>query len=165
LLRSRPRETIAREPMATSKFFEELPLLKDGNEQVGLCVMGPIGTGDNIVWVRAWAWQQNGDELAASAGNAGEHVPGAHPLKPGQMPPFAAPKPLWMVQTKLEPLSADFTTEKPAFVQAFALVENGGTQDIIQWSQAVAVREPRHHGNGYEDEHDEYDEHEHEHEH
>ena len=54
-----------------------------------------------------------------------------------QQPPFAAPKPLWMVQTKLEPLSADFTTEKPAFVQAFALVENGGDQDIIQWSQAV----------------------------
>ena len=47
--------------MATSKFFEELPLLMDGTDQVGLCVMGPIGTGDNIVWVRAWAWQQNGD--------------------------------------------------------------------------------------------------------
>ncbi len=113
--------------MATSKFFEVLPLLKDGPDQVGLCVMGPIGTGDNIVWVRAWAWQQNEDELAASSGNAGEHVPGAHPLKAAQQPPFAAPKKLWMVQTKLEPLSANFTTEKPAFVQAFALVENGGS--------------------------------------
>ena len=148
--------------MATSKFFEELPLLKDGDTQVGLCVMGPIGTGDNIVWVRAWAWQQNEDELAASAGNAGEHVPGAHPLKPAQMPPFAAPKKLWMVQTKLEPLSAHFTTKKPALVQAFALVENGGTQDIIQWSQAVMVREPHEHGDGY-DEHDEHEEHDHEH--
>jgi hypothetical protein len=148
--------------MATSKFFEVLPLLKDGSTQVGLCVMGPIGTGDNIVWVRAWAWQQNGSELAASSGNAGEHVPGAHPLKPAQMPPFAAPKPLWMVQTKLEPLSADFSTEKPAFVQAFALIENGGAQDIIQWSQAVAVKEPGHHGNGYEhDEQGEHDEHDH----
>jgi hypothetical protein len=53
------------------------------------------------------------------------------------------------------------------FVQAFALVENGGTQDIIQWSQAVALREPRHHagGNGeYADgEHDHDHEHEHEH--
>jgi hypothetical protein len=142
--------------MATSKFFEVLPLLNDGPTQVGLCVMGPIGDGDNIVWVRAWAWQQNEDELAASAGNAGEHVPGAHPLKAGQMPPFAAPKKLWMVQTKLEPLSANFTTEKPAFVQAFALVENGGSQDIIQWGQAVMVREPHEHGDGY-DEHDEHD--------
>jgi hypothetical protein len=140
--------------MATSKFFEVLPLLNDGSTQVGLCVMGPIGTGDNIVWVRAWAWQQNGNELAASAGNAGEHVPGAHPLKPAQMPPFAAPKELWMVQTKLEPLSADFSTEKPAFVQAFALVENGGTQDIIQWSQAVGVREPHHADDGYDEQHE-----------
>jgi hypothetical protein len=141
--------------MATSKFLEVLPLLNDGSTQVGLCVMGPIGTGDNIVWVRAWAWQQNGDELAASSGNAGEHVPGAHALKHAQMPPFAAPKKLWMVQTKLEPLSADFSTEKPAFVQAFALIENGGTQDIIQWSQAVGVREPDHDDDGYE-EHDEH---------
>jgi hypothetical protein len=149
--------------MATSKFFEELPLLMDGTDQVGLCVMGPIGTGDNIVWVRAWAWQQNGDNLAASAGNAGEHVPGAHPLKAKQQPPFAAPKPLWMVQTKLEPLSADFTTDKPAFVQAFALVENNGSQDIIQWGQAVKVREPgRPHEDGYHNGYDEHDEHDHE---
>ena len=147
--------------MATSKFFEELPLLMDGTDQVGLCVMGPIGTGDNIVWVRAWAWQQDGDNIAASAGNAGEHVPGAHPLKAQQQPPFAAPKPLWMVQTKLEPLSVDFTTEKPALVQAFALVENGGAQDIVQWSQAVKVRAP-----GHQHEYDEQDEHEeHDHEH
>ena len=98
--------------MATSKFFEVLPLLKDGTTQVGVCAMGPIGTGDNIIWIRAWVWQQDGDNLAASSGNAGEHVPGAHPLKPEQQPPFAAPKPLWMVQTKLEPLSADFTTDE-----------------------------------------------------
>ena len=150
--------------MATSKFFEELPLLMDGTEQVGLCVMGPIGTGDNIVWVRAWAWQQNGDNIAASAGNAGDHVPGAHPLKASQQPPFAAPKPLWMVQTKLEPLSADYVTDKPALVQAFALVENGGDQDIVQWSQAVKVRAPGHPGvAGHDHEHEdaEHDEHDH----
>jgi hypothetical protein len=134
--------------MATSKFFEVLPLLKDGNTQVGVCAMGPIGTGDNIIWIRSWVWQQDGDNLAASSGNAGEHVPGAHPLSPEQQPPFAAPKPLWMVQTKLEPLSADFTIGKPALVQAFALVENGGGQDIIQWSQAVELREPHHHADG-----------------
>jgi hypothetical protein len=134
--------------MATSKFFEVLPLLKDGNTQVGVCAMGPIGTGDNIIWIRAWVWQQDGDNLAASSGNAGEHVPGAHPLSAEQQPPFATPKPLWMVQTKLEPLSADYTTAKSALVQAFALVENGGDQNIIQWSQAVALREPHHHADG-----------------
>jgi hypothetical protein len=145
--------------MATSKFFEVLPLLNDGSTQVGVCAMGPIGSGDNIIWIRAWVWQQDGDNIAASAGNAGEHVPGAHPLKPPQQPPFAAPKPLWMVQTKLEPLSADFTIDKPALVQAFALVENGGDQDIVQWSQAVALREPHPHG----DADHEHAEHDHEH--
>jgi len=59
-----------------------------------------------------------------------------------------------MVQTKLEPLSADFTTDKPALVQAFALVENGGDQDIVQWSQAVKLREPRPHTGAHDDEHE-----------
>jgi hypothetical protein len=55
------------------------------------------------------------------------------------------------------PLSADFTIAKPALVQAFALVENGGDQSIIQWSQAVELREPKHHGGDAEA----HDEHEH----
>jgi hypothetical protein len=40
-------------------------------------------------------------------------------------------------------------------------VENGGAQDIVQWSQAVKVREPGHHHE--HDEHDEHEEHDHEH--
>jgi hypothetical protein len=131
--------------MATSKFFEVLPLLRDGNTQVGVCAMGPIGDGDKLIWMRAWVWQQDGDDLAAAAGNAGEHVPGAHPLSHEQKPPFEAPKPRWMVQTKLEPESADFKTEKPALVQAIALVENGGSRSIVQWGQAIALQEPQHH--------------------
>ncbi len=130
--------------MATSKFFEELPLLKDGDKQVGVCAMGPIGDGDTLIWMRAWVWQQDGDKLAAAAGNAGEHVPGAHPLSQDQKPPFAAPKPRWMVQTKLEPESDHFTSQKPALVQAIALVENGGSRSIVQWGQAVTLREPQH---------------------
>ena len=101
---------------------------------------GAVGDGDNIVWVRAWARQQDGDKIAASAGNAGEQVPGAHPLEPAKQPPFAAPKPRWMVQTGLEPLSVEFTTEKPALVQALALMEKDGEQDIVQWSQARCAR-------------------------
>ena len=131
--------------MAASKFFEELPLLKDGTTQVGVCAMGPIGDGDKLIWMRAWVWQQDGDNLAASAGEAGEHVPGAHPLSGDQQPPFEAPKPRWMVQTKLEGESADFIIEKPALVQAIALVENGGDRTIVQWGQAVKLREPQHH--------------------
>jgi len=135
--------------MAASRFFEELPLLKDGSNQVGVCAMGPIGDGDTLIWMRAWVWQQDGDNLAAAAGNAGDHVPGAHPLSNDQNPPFAAPKPRWMVQTKLEPQSAEFNTGKPALVQALALVENDGERNIIQWSQAVAVREPGQHPHGH----------------
>ena len=66
-----------------------------------------------------------------------------------------------MVQTKLEPVSADFTEEKPALVQAIALVENGGDSSIVQWSQAVGLRIPVHHAAGHSD----GSEHAHEHNH
>ena len=57
-----------------------------------------------------------------------------------------------MVETQLEPVSADFTTEKPALVQAMALVENGGERRIVQWGQAVELRTP---GGGHD--HQEHD--------
>jgi hypothetical protein len=134
-----------------SKFFEVLPVLVDGSNQVGVCAMGPIGDGDTLIWMRVWVWQQDGDDVAASAGNAGDHVPGAHTLSGDQVPPFVhgqdgqgKPK-KWMVQTKLEPQSADFNLDKPALVQAMALVENAGDRSIVQWGQAVALRQPAHH--------------------
>ena len=131
-----------------SKFFEVLPLLVNGGNQVGVCAMGPIGDGDTLIWMRVWVWQQDGDDVAASAGNAGEHVPGAHALAADQMPPFAHPQERWMVQTKFEPQSAHFNVAKPALVQAMALVENGGDRSIVQWGQAVALRQPGpHHDN------------------
>ena len=131
--------------MSVSRFFEKLPVLekKDGT-QVGVCAMGPIGTGDKLIWMRAWFWQQNGDEVPASAGNAGEHVPGARPLKKKDKPPFVAPDKQWMVQTALEEDSPDFNLKKPALVQAIALVENNGERSIVQWSQAVALEKPHH---------------------
>jgi hypothetical protein len=126
-----------------SKFFEVLPILKDPNgKQVGVCAMGPIGDGDTLLWIEVWIWQQDGDDLAASSGSAGDEVPGAHPLAPEDRPPFAHPRERWMVETKLEPVSAYFTDEKPALVQAMALVENGGERRIVQWGQAVALRSP-----------------------
>ncbi len=130
--------------MPATKFFEVLPILKDENAQVGVCAMGPVGTGDTLIWMRVWVWQQDGDNVAASAGNAGEQVPGAHRLDAKDMPPFS--KERWMVQTKLEPESAEFKTEKPALVQAMALVEKDGERNIVQWSQGVALRAPGHHG-------------------
>ena len=129
-----------------SKFLEVLPLLMDGSDQVGVCAMGPIGDGDKLIWMRVWVWQQDGEAVAASAGNAGDHVGGAHALSAEQMPPFVHskdhPEKKWMVQTKLEPESADFSIEKPALVQAMALVENGGDRSIVQWGQAVGLRAP-----------------------
>ena len=67
----RPRLRRSARVMAASKFFEVLPLLKDENTQVGVCAMGPVGTGDTIIWMRVWVWQQDGDNIAASAGQRG----------------------------------------------------------------------------------------------
>src|SRR5215207_3777180 len=139
--------------MSASRFDVVLPLLKkkaDGT-QLGICAMGPIGSGDEIVWMRVWVWQQDGDNVPASSGNAGDHVPGAHALEPAEKPPFVAPKEeKWMVQTALEKDSPKFNHEKPALVQAIALVKNRGDSDIVQWSQAVGLREPHHHDGGDE---------------
>jgi hypothetical protein len=128
--------------MAASQFFEVLPILKDGEAQVGVCAMGPVGKGDTLIWMRVWVWQQDGDKVPASAGNAGEQVPGAHRLDAKDSPPFTDDRERWMVQTKLEEESADFNLEKPALVQAIALVERNGERNIVQWAQAVALREP-----------------------
>jgi len=144
-----------------SKFFEVLPILMDGERQVGVCAMGPVGDDETILWMRVWVWQQDGEHVAASTGNAGEQVQGAHGLDEDDRPPFAHPRERWMVQTKLEPVSADFTDEKPALVQAFALVERGADRSIVQWSQAIALRVPVHHGAGPS--HDSGHEHEHVH--
>jgi hypothetical protein len=134
--------------MAASRFFEELPLLKDGDTQVGVCAMGPVGDDDILIWMRVWIWQQDGPNVAAAAGNAGEHVQGAHRLdEKKDRPPFKHPRhERWMVQTKLEPESAQFKTEKPALVQAMALVERNGERNLVQWSQGVSLRVPGGHG-------------------
>ena len=131
--------------MPASRFFEMLPLLKDNqDQQVGLCLMGPVGTGDTLVWMSGWAWQQDGDKIsAASTGDAGTHVHGAHPLKGKDMPPFTQDQ--WMVQTAFRDGSADYDPEKPVLVQALALVENDGEHTMVQWSQAVMIK----HGYGH----------------
>ena len=82
--------------------------------QVGVCAMGPVGDGDKLIWMRVWVWQQDGDDVAASSGDAGDQVPGAHPLGGTEMPPFAlAEEKKWMVQTKLEPSRRTSTSRSP----------------------------------------------------
>jgi hypothetical protein len=125
--------------MPASKFSEVLPILKHGTAQVGVCAMGPVGTGDKLIWMRVWVWQQDGDNVAASAGNAGEQVPGAHALSAKDRPPFTDAQETWMVQTKLEPESSEFKAGKPALVQAMALLERNGERNIVQWSQGVEL--------------------------
>ena len=146
--------------MPVSRFFEVLPILLDpAGRQVGLCLMGPIGTGDELIWMSGWAWQQDGDNIAASTGNGGVQVAGAHALAPKDKPPFSAPETRWMVQTGFEEKSADYNVDKPALVQALALVKKGGELAIVQWSQAVMPKLPNHppgggQGQGHEHEHD-----------
>jgi hypothetical protein len=125
--------------MPASRFREVLPLLNKGNKQVGVCAMGPVGDGDEIIWMRVWVWQQNGNKLAAAAGNAGEGVGADRGLRAKDNPPFKRPN-QWMVQTKREPQSAAFNVNKPAHVQAMALIENGNERRIEHWNQAVALK-------------------------
>ena len=136
--------------MSVSRFFEVLPLLKDQNgHQVGLCLMGPIGNGEKLVWMSGWAWQQDGvNNVAASTGDAGVQVPGAHLLDPPDMPPFGpggGPNARWMVQTGFRDQPVDYNVDKPVLVQALALVERGGDTFMVQWSQAVMIRRGYHH--------------------
>jgi hypothetical protein len=129
--------------MPASRFFEVLPLLRDQNgAQVGLCLMGPVAPGETLVWMSGWAWQQDGENVvAASAGDAGIQVQGARPLDPNKdTPPFGPGKPRWMVQTAFRDQSAHYDLEKPALVQALALVERANDTFIVQWSQAVMLR-------------------------
>jgi hypothetical protein len=140
--------------MPASRFFEKLPLLRDnGGNQVGLCLMGPIGDGETLVWMSGWAWQQNGDNVvAASTGDAGVQVPNAHVLDPVDMPPFGPPAGppggpgrRWMVQTGFRDQPTDYNVEKPVLVQALALVKRGNDTFMAQWSQAVMIRHGYHH--------------------
>ena len=72
--------------MPVSRFDEHLPLLLDDKgEQVGICLMGPVGNGETLVWMSGWAWQQDGENVvAASTGDAGVPVKGAHPPPEGR---------------------------------------------------------------------------------
>ena len=127
--------------MPFSRFFEDLPLLLDHQDkQVGICLMGPIGAGDNLIWMSGWAWQQDGDTIAAATGDSGKQVKGAHKLDGGDKPPFKAPMKQWMVQTGFRKGSAEFDPKKPVLVQVIALVELGDERAIVQWGQAVRIK-------------------------
>ena len=136
--------------MPASKFDPRLPILSDeSGKQVGVCAMGPVGDDEELVWMFAWVWQANQEEVAASAGTAGVQLKGAHKLAPANKPPFAHPdKPDWMVQTAIPRDSADYTDQTPALATAMALVTRDGVSSVVQWSQVVDLFHPHHHGGG-----------------
>jgi hypothetical protein len=128
--------------MPVSRFDEHLPLLLDDKEeQVGICLMGPIGNGETLVWMSGWAWQQDGEDvIAASTGDAGVPVKGAHPPEGiKEDPPFGPGDGKWMIQTGFRDRSAPYDPKKPVLVQALALMEKGNETAIVQWSQAVKI--------------------------
>ena len=124
-----------------SKFREHLPILQGtsaaSGRKLGVCAMGPVASGDTLTWMRVWVWQQDGTQLAASAGTSGEHL-GGHGVSDREELPFTDAKG-WMIQTELEPGSDQFTEGKPALAMAMAIVENGGSRDVETWSQAVMI--------------------------
>jgi hypothetical protein len=125
-----------------SKFNESLHLLAgkptDPDETLSVCAMGPVAGDDQIDWMRVWVWQQDGDKRAASVGLSGQHL-GGHAESPKERLPFE-PGTTWMIQTKLEPGSAQFTVGKSAMAMAMALVTHGdNTSEVQQWSQGVTI--------------------------
>lgn len=127
--------------MPVSRFDEHLPLLVNNNgDQVGICLMGPIGNGETLVWMSGWAWQQDGDNIAASTGDAGVPVEGANPPEGiKEDPPFGPGDGKWMIQTGFRQPSAPYNPRKPVLVQALALMQKGNETAIVQWSQAVRI--------------------------
>ena len=92
--------------------------------------MGPVGTGDTLLWMSGWAWQQDGDKIAAaSTGDAGTHVHGAHPLKLRRRCRRSRGK--WMVQTGFREARLSHDPEKPGSSMALAQVENDGEHTMV----------------------------------
>lgn len=140
--------------MSVSRFDEKLPLLVNNNgEQVGICLMGPVGEGETLVWMSGWAWQQDeANVVAASTGDAGVPVEGAGPPEPPiPGPPFGpGHDKKWMVQTGFREGSAKYDPKKPVLVQALALMQKGNETAMVQWSQAVKIEHAYGPGEEYE---------------
>jgi hypothetical protein len=122
------------------------PPIKKG---LSVCAMGPIEPGETIISMRVWIIQETDDinQFASSAGEGGVHL-GSHPPVPGETFPNNGPQ--WMVQTLLEPGSAQFTPGKGALATAMAVVECRGKLEVRYWSQGVMIKEPHAHPEGYE---------------
>lgn len=126
-----------------SKFNPTLHLLAgkplDPDDTLSVCAMGPVSEDDLIEWMRVWVWQQDGDIRAASTGLSGQHL-GGHAESPKERLPFE-PGSTWMIQTKLEPGSAQFVVGRAAMAMAMALVTHpkDNTSEVQQWSQGVLV--------------------------
>jgi hypothetical protein len=140
-----------------SKFKEALHILKgaadDEDVTLSVCAMGPVAEGDELTWMRVWVWQQDGERRAVSSGLSGIHL-GGHKASPMEQIPFTHDKG-WMIQTKLEPGSEQFSVGKPATAMALALVTRGESRDVQHWTQAVLIagdeRGHDEHEHGHED--------------
>jgi len=125
-----------------SRFEETLPILTGKapkGVRLGACAMGPVADGDKLTWMRVWVWQLNGNKVAASSGTSGEHLGGPKKTKREKLP--FTPEKGWMIQTQLEPGSAQFAKGKPALATALAIVEHAdGSTGVEHWSQAVSMR-------------------------
>lgn len=125
-----------------SKFNDTLHLLAgppiDPDDTLSVCAMGGVQEGDELSWMRVWVWQQIGDNRAASTGLSGQHL-GGHEVSKKEKLPFTS-KLGWMIQTKLEPGSAQFVPGKAAQAMALALVTHADqTSEVQQWNEGVVI--------------------------
>jgi hypothetical protein len=143
-------------------FDDNLPILPEGpidrrilqmfpGVRLGVCAMGPVTDGDEVLASRVWVFQQEGQHVAAASGKAGEHL-GGHPQEPVEDLPFRGrvkedeDEGRWMIQTQLEEHSDEFKAGVGALATAMALVKHkDGTKDVVHWSRAVMIGEPHEH--------------------
>ena len=120
-----------------SKFDNTLhPLEGTPAERLGVCAMGDVAPGDTLTSMHVVVLQQTDDGVASSSGPGGQHL-GGHNPEPTESLPMRGPR--WMVQTRMEDGSKEFSSGT-ALATAVALVEHkDGSKDIEQWSQIVAV--------------------------
>ena len=117
------------------------------NLRLGVCAMGPVGEGDEVLSMRVWVSQKAGAKVAFASGEGGKHL-GSHAVSPREKLPFKGPgvangeaEGKWMIQTQLEEGSAEFAAGEPALATAIALIEHkDGSREVLQWSRAVAIR-------------------------
>ena len=86
---------------------------------------GPVASGEEIIWIAVWIYQNIGGNSAGATGGAGW---------------YGSPKSgTWDTTTSLVTGSAPFVTDKKARAMALALVTDGTETEFYWWAEKVRI--------------------------